>query len=79
MRLLSEDGVWAFVCTADPTRRRGWVPASMLKKKGGSQLRFAGFAFSIAFSLPVEARLRTLFSLGLGEGAQSTRADFQCL
>lgn len=37
VRLLSEDGPWAFVCTVDPTRRRGWVPFSMLKKKGGSQ------------------------------------------
>lgn len=37
MRLLSEDGVWAFVCTVDPAKRRGWVPSSMLKRKGGSQ------------------------------------------
>ena len=37
MRLLSEDGVWAFVCTVDPTKRRGWVPSSMLRRKGGSQ------------------------------------------
>lgn len=38
VRLLSEDGVWAFVCTADPSRRRGWVPASILKKKGGTPI-----------------------------------------
>ena len=37
VRLLSEDGVWAFVCTVDPAKRRGWVPSSMLKKKEGSQ------------------------------------------
>ena len=37
VRLLSEDSAWAFVCTVDPTKRRGWVPYSMLKRKGGSQ------------------------------------------
>lgn len=37
VRLLSEDGVWAFVCTVDPAKRRGWVPSSMLKRKGGLQ------------------------------------------
>lgn len=37
VRLLSEDGAWAFVCTVDPAKRRGWVPSSMLKRKGGSQ------------------------------------------
>ena len=41
VRLLSEDGVWAFVCTTDPTRRRGWVPASMLKKNGGFNSSYA--------------------------------------
>lgn len=49
VRLLSEDGVWAFVCTADPTKRRGWVPSSMLKKKGGLQLpNTARFAESLS-------------------------------
>ena len=37
VRLLSEDGVWAFVCTVDPAKRRGWAPSSMLKRKGGPQ------------------------------------------
>lgn len=41
VRLLTEDGAWAFVCTVDPTRRRGWVPASILKKKGGIQHSYA--------------------------------------
>jgi len=36
VRLLSEDGVWSFVCTVDPAKRKGWVPSSMLKRKGGS-------------------------------------------
>lgn len=38
VRLLTEDGAWAFVCTLDQTRRRGWVPSSILKKKGGIPL-----------------------------------------
>ena len=47
MRLLSEDGVWAFVCTVDPAKRRGWVPSSMLKKKGGSQHPHARRSLSV--------------------------------
>ena len=38
VRLLTEDGAWAFVCTLDQSRRRGWVPSSILKKKGGIPL-----------------------------------------
>lgn len=47
VRLLTEDGVWAFVCTVDPTRRRGWVPASILKKKGGIQHSYARRSLSV--------------------------------
>ena len=36
VRLLSEDGAWAFVCTIDLAKRRGWVPSSMLRRRGDS-------------------------------------------
>ncbi|XP_068747551.1 uncharacterized protein [Montipora capricornis] len=47
VQLLSEDGPWAFVCTVDPARKRGWVPSSILKKKGFQQPSYARRSLSV--------------------------------
>lgn len=47
VQLLTEDGPWAFVCTVDPARKRGWVPSSILKKKGFQQPSYARRSLSV--------------------------------
>lgn len=47
VRLLTEDGPWAFVSAVDATRRRGWVPASILKKGGGLQSSYSRRSMSV--------------------------------